>query len=274
MHFGGSHKELSLHTGRVYRKEFAESFSTVSNAVKQGPRDMFAHMKPLLLKYVTKPTKILHVLSDWPTTQYRSRTMFNTVCTYISELLPQLERIVWNFSECGHGKSVADGTGGTIKRVADSLIKHGADIIDVQSFVTKVSERCPKLFILAISDENLEAAKNLPLPDILPFKGTLQVHQYHWQRICPRQFIFKSLSCYHCRRESNSVCDHYSMGKPWVLVRRESGKKMPPQAKNNTTAKPQGKQTTQQQAPSTSKASKKVAPKSTRTQPRKSVRLN
>lgn len=285
MHFGGSHKELSLHTGRVYRKEFSASFSTVSNAVKQGPRDIWAHMKPLLLKYVTKQTKTLHVMSDGPTTQYRSRTMFNTVCTYISELLPQLDRIVWNFSECGHGKSVADGTGGTIKRVADSVIKHGSDIIDVQSFVSKVSERCPNVFLLQITDEDIEEAKCMPLPDILPFKGTLQVHQYHWLRSSPRELKFKTMSCYHCPLTNYVLCEHYSMGKPWVLVRREGGSNSKESAKKigkskSTTPPPEKQKTTK--APTTTKAARKVTNRAAQKaasksagppQPRRSSRL-
>jgi len=65
------------------------------------------------------------MVSDGPTTQYRNR-MNMYLCTIIPHLLGF--KLWWNFSEAGHGKSAADGVGGTVKRLSDSRVLAGDEI--------------------------------------------------------------------------------------------------------------------------------------------------
>jgi hypothetical protein len=240
MHFGGSHKELSLHTGVAIRKCSQETFCTVSDCVKQGPKDIYAHLKPILKRHMNEKIKKMHFMSDGPTTQYRNKSMFYVVAKFISADYPQVECIVWNFSECGHGKSIADGVGGTVKRTADNVIAFGKDITGVNSFVDAVSPRCNKIFICEIADDELHEANCLNVPDTLkPFKGTLKVHQYHWRRSAPNEINFKYISCYECL-EISAVCDHFSLGKPWVFS-EENKKKRPGGGNEIVTQKKAGK---------------------------------
>jgi len=143
MHFGASHTQISLHTGMVKTQNFSETFCTVSENNDHGPKGVFAHLKPILQRYVTPAIKRVHFMTDGPTTQYRSGKMFKVVAKHISAIIPGVEEIIWNFSESGHGKSVSDGVGGTTKRTADSAVLLGIDITDAHTFVNVVSKRCP-----------------------------------------------------------------------------------------------------------------------------------
>ncbi|CAG9793603.1 unnamed protein product [Diatraea saccharalis] len=48
--------------------------------------------------------------SDGPSTQYRNKSMFNLVATYLSKEFG-VDTITWHFSERGHGKGAPDGVG-------------------------------------------------------------------------------------------------------------------------------------------------------------------
>ena len=66
----------------------------------------------------------MHFQSDGPSTQYRNKTNF-FLFAYHCNLL-QLHHASWNFSTAGHGKSFADGTGGTVKVLCDRAVAYGA----------------------------------------------------------------------------------------------------------------------------------------------------
>ena len=208
MHFGASHQQLALHTGYAKSSDFAETFCTVSDDTDHGPKGIFAHLRPVLAKYVSEKIKRVHFFSDGPTTQYRNRKMFKIVARNVSAVIPAVECISWNFSESGHGKGIPDGVKGTVKRNADSIVAHGGDIRDAPTFVTELSKKCPKVFIKLITASQSNEAKNLNVEDVEPFKGTFKVHQYRWERRTPDCLKFKSLSCYCSRGE----CDHFYMG--------------------------------------------------------------
>ena len=60
VHFGASHQQLSLHTGIVKSKDLSQTFCTVSDINDHGPKAIFAHTKPILLKFATERTDYLH----------------------------------------------------------------------------------------------------------------------------------------------------------------------------------------------------------------------
>lgn len=67
--------------------------------------------------------------------------MFFIIIDQIVPLFPNLESLLWNLSEAGHGKSAADGIGATMKRTADQIVAQEEDIADVAQFLAKVTER-------------------------------------------------------------------------------------------------------------------------------------
>lgn len=85
VHFGGSHQQITLHTGVVYLKPTnseeleAISFCSLSESLQHDAPAIGAHIEKIL-SYV-KENKIanienLHFLSDSPSTQYRCQHMF------------------------------------------------------------------------------------------------------------------------------------------------------------------------------------------------------
>ena len=52
--------------------------------------------------------------------------------------------------------------------------------------------------------------------DLQTFSGTMKVRQLTWTKERKRDVLFNTLSCFSC--EPGSVCSHFGMGKPWVLL--------------------------------------------------------
>jgi hypothetical protein len=75
--------------------------------------------------------------TDGPTKQYRNKSNIYLFCYYMKYFSFQIAS--YNFSEAGHGKSVADGVGGTIKRTADSVVLMGKVVSNVDQFMYAVS---------------------------------------------------------------------------------------------------------------------------------------
>ncbi|VVC99723.1 unnamed protein product, partial [Leptidea sinapis] len=125
-HFGGSRKELTLHTAVIYLTNeddqiTAKSLCTVSENMRHDAAAIWAHIVPLLeyIQTTNKNVNQLHFLSDSPSSQYRNKTMFYIISKLYWNF-PYLKLVTWNFSEAGHGKGAADGVGGTVKRIADA----------------------------------------------------------------------------------------------------------------------------------------------------------
>ncbi|CAH1113315.1 unnamed protein product [Psylliodes chrysocephalus] len=69
--------------------------------------------------------------------------------------VPSVEKFTWNFSETGHGKGAPDWVGTTCKRSADAVIAAGDDIDSLKSFVEIIQQRCPRIIIFTIDDEDI-----------------------------------------------------------------------------------------------------------------------
>ena len=89
--------------------------------------------------------KTLHFLSDEPTTQYRPKNMFWLLVTFIQKNSKQIDTIVYNFSESGHGKGACDGVEALTKRSADAAVANRQDISSLNklfSFLKNSSANC------------------------------------------------------------------------------------------------------------------------------------
>ena len=176
VHFGGSHQELSLHTGMVAKQGYDETFCTIPDCKKHGPLAIFSHLKPILARHVTGETSRLHFMSDSPSSQYRSKTMFYVICKLLGRLYPHIKAIEWNYSKSGHGKNVADGSGANVKSKLDRLVAHGTDCENFEKAVTALQNENLKTYIHAVSEkEILDLEKENPIPKLQSFKGTS-----HW----------------------------------------------------------------------------------------------
>lgn len=60
----------------------------------------------------------------------------------------------YNFSEAGHGKSVADGVGRTIKRTADQMVLKGKDDSNIDEFLAAVGGL--KHLVIQVDDNSIK----------------------------------------------------------------------------------------------------------------------
>ena len=135
VHFGALKKMVSLHTGMISTKNFAQVFCTFSKSFSHDA--VMAHLKPVI-SYVTQmfpQLKTIHFQSDGPSTQYRNKNIFWLMCNYFPKVFPQFQKIIYNYSEAGHGKEPADGVRGVMKRTFDDLVAFGEDMDNYETLV-------------------------------------------------------------------------------------------------------------------------------------------
>ena len=107
-------------------------------------------MQPVL-KLVQKTVpdlKAVHFQSDGPTTQYRNKTNFFLFRSHCEKL--ELESATYNFTTPGHGKSIGDGSGGSVKFLCNRAVLHGKDVIADEDVVSVLSENNSEIKIFII----------------------------------------------------------------------------------------------------------------------------
>lgn len=202
-HFGGSRKQVTLHTGVMYMKQDGEykpqvsSFCTVSGNNSHNPASIWAHLHPVIsyLKDNHSHVKTIHIFSDGPATQYRQKLNFHFICTKTFEDYG-FERMTWNFFEAGHGKGAADGVGGYLKRAADRKVASHCDIPDAETFFNTLKDSS-KIQLYFVTDADIEKVEQTVPKDIIPLRGTMQVHQVFSDT--PGELQYRDLSCF-CQR--------------------------------------------------------------------------
>jgi len=218
VHFGGSHAQIALHTGRLYLNGgLSKSFCTLSEITRHDPKAITAHLKPILDKYLRENPQVnkLYIMSDGPVSQYKNRDLYFLVTQFLADLFKQLVVIEWVFSGSGHGKGEADGVGGTTKRTADNVVAHGKDVDSLEKFYSIVVERCPSIFYHIVKDVDLKEVDSIEIPLTAPIPGTRKIHHWIWQTENPLRVNFKTLFCIACHKKSPN-CPHYVLSKrPW-----------------------------------------------------------
>lgn len=185
-HFDASQKQLPLHTGDFFykdneNKKICVFFCTVSECLRHDPAAIWADLDPvlkLMKKHIPCLTTI-HVQSDGPSTQYKNKTNFFLFQYFCNEL--NLKFGTWNFTAPGHGKSVADGIGGTLKNYYDRLVAQGKDIISTKSMVDAINT-CGEQKIKSFLIEEAEM-KNVDLQiqfQLKPAPSTKKIFQIVW----------------------------------------------------------------------------------------------
>lgn len=226
-HFGGSRQQVSLHTTSVFYKENnfdkckTKSFCTFSENLNHGPPEILAHLEPVfkVLNSLKPNLRILHFLSDSPSNQYRNKLIFFLFSHLIKEYFPNLQLSTWNYYEAGHGKGTPDGIGGTIKRTADRLVSEGKDVDTFDRLFQLLKENIHNIDTYAVTDEDIQRVKEkINVASVLPFIGTMTVHQVINTHAEPCVLQMKSLSCFTCidkHRDNlqSYECTHNTIGK-------------------------------------------------------------
>jgi hypothetical protein len=149
-HFGANRQQLTLHTGIVYPEK--SSFCTISEDLHHDATAIWAHLMPVLSKYVTATS--VHFVSDSPSSQYRNKAMIHIIFFKIIPLFPLLEVFSWNYLEAGHGKGPADGVGGVIKRTCDRSVLLNGDVSNFTQFKTCIKEKITNIQIMDAADRD------------------------------------------------------------------------------------------------------------------------
>lgn len=216
VHFGASKKQITLHTGAFFYKDQITnkiecvSFCTVSEDLRHDAAAIWAHMKPIfeLMRTKVSNIKMLHIKSDGPSTQYKNKTNFYLFQHFCGEL--KLEHATWNFSTPGHGKSCADGTGGTVKRQCDRAVAHGKDVISAADIIQTIkSQKDSKVEMFLISADDIKSIDPLIPQNLVPVPKTKSIYQIIWLKKQPRTLFLGYLSCRECIL--SPPCKHFSL---------------------------------------------------------------
>ncbi|XP_063634914.1 uncharacterized protein LOC134805569 [Cydia splendana] len=197
MHYGASNRQISLHTGMVFWKDYSQSFCTISDNTSHQPGAIWAHLIPIIdmIKQKTPDTTVIHFFSDGPSSQYRQKKNFYLLAYFTAKY--GLKYTTWSFYEAGHGKNVADGIGGSVKRTLDKKVCCGNDVVDAKDahHLLKQSLRITKVFL--IDDCEIDRISNI-LPATLPvLKGTMQLHQIMTSdNGVPFKIKYRHISCF------------------------------------------------------------------------------
>ncbi|CAH2086899.1 unnamed protein product [Euphydryas editha] len=197
MHYGASNLQICLHTGMVFWKNRTQSFCTLSDNTSHQPAAIWAHLTPIIemIKRETPETAIIHFFSDGPSAQYRQKKNFYLLVHYTKKY--QLQYTTWSFYETGHGKNVADGIGGSIKRTLDRKVCMGNDVVDAKDAYNLLTQCLKVIKVFLIDYYAIENVSN-DLPNKIPvLKGTMQIHQITTSQ-SDESFIIKyrDISCF------------------------------------------------------------------------------
>ncbi|WAR12343.1 hypothetical protein MAR_026523 [Mya arenaria] len=196
MHFGGSKRQISIHTGVAYVHNKTISFATISDTLSHAPPAIWAHLQPIILnlKDTYPRLKKLHMISDGPTTQYRCKTIFYLFATKLFDL-GFSEGGSWNFMEAGHGKGAPDGVGAALKRNADALVNtHNRDVICAADLVDGLQLQKSTILAVEVKENDvILQEQTIPLA-VSPVPQTMKLHQI----TCKEKGVVSSrvLSCF------------------------------------------------------------------------------
>lgn len=205
-HFGGSRKQVAIHTCVAYTASASYSYATLSACTRHDERAVWAHMEPVLKDVIRKCNsrpETLHIISDGPANQYRNKKNFYLLSTI--PFMSDFRQITWNFSEKSHGKGAPDGVGGALKRIADTAVQRGADIQSPEDLYSFLTEQESSITFYWVSEESFIKYDNSVPVNIPTVRGTLRIHQVMCEE--PAVIKWREISCF-CARPALCNCHH------------------------------------------------------------------
>ncbi|CAK1592360.1 unnamed protein product [Parnassius mnemosyne] len=205
MHFGASKNTITLHCGVIFWKNLSQSFVSVSDNNCHEPNTIWAHLIPVikLAKEMNPHIKVIHFFSDGPCSQYRQKKNFYLLSLFTPKL--KLSYSTWSFSEAGHAKSMADGTGGAVKRQLYKRISYGHDVTNATEAFQILENSMKTVKCFYISNQDIENMNQLIPNGIEAVPGTMQLHQISSTQC--NQIKYRQLSCF-CG-EYRGLCSCY-----------------------------------------------------------------
>ncbi|XP_014672743.1 PREDICTED: uncharacterized protein LOC106813190 [Priapulus caudatus] len=212
MHFGGSRKQISLHTCHaMFRDHVIRCYCTLSEDPRHCAESVWAHLAPVLDDLSKTGITTIHFVSDGPTTQYRNKTNF-----YLLATLPftqwNFDQVTYNFLEASHGKGPADGIGAAIKNGADRLVAHRKDILDVKQLLESL-QNTVNVKMYEISTAQISSlADSMKDVHLQPVPGTMKIHQLMTSKRLQGTVFHRHLPCF-CSSGDSEFCTCHSRMK-------------------------------------------------------------
>ncbi|KAJ2937230.1 hypothetical protein O0L34_g19420 [Tuta absoluta] len=193
-HFGASKQSITLHTGVIFFQKCCQSFVTTSDDNCHEPYAIWAHLLPIikLAKEINPNVKVVHYFSDGPSSQYRQKKNFFLLNFFTEKL--KLSYATWSFSEAGHGKSLADGIGGAVKRQLDKRVLYGEDVINATDAYRILQRTMKTVKSFIVSSDDIKNIKNLMPEGLRAVPGTMKLHQVISTEL--NEIEYRQLSCF------------------------------------------------------------------------------
>lgn len=114
-----------------------------------------------------------------------------------------------------HGKGAADGVGGTVKRLLDMKVAHGADVLDAETaFRLLKDEIAVKLYL--VNEEDIQAIKESfekHFSSLKPVPNTISIHQIQTTHGNSHAIFSRILSCFCTNASNRGFCNCYFLKK-------------------------------------------------------------
>ena len=158
--------QITLHPMVIYTRQAGTDVLKNTNFV--GVSEVTNHSFPTTLTFITKlmveirrlipNLQHLHVVTDSPTSQYRNRYS----CDMLRKAAEMFgSRITWNWLEAGHGKGPCDGIGGSLKGMADRVVKSSGSIQTADEFVDQLQPQSEKIHMLRVTKAEVDEYDSL-----------------------------------------------------------------------------------------------------------------
>ncbi len=209
--------QVTLHPMVVYYRDLEsgdlrhQSFVAISDELSHSSSTVLAILDHFFRDELDLPgcneVQYVHYWTDSPTSQYRNRYIFDAISRH-GDLFGC--PATWNYFEAGHGKSVCDGLGGTVKRMADDAVRTCKFLIqDTEDFYqwARKSNLTEVRFFFVQKEECQTKLQTLEDIDFPTVKGTLKLHSV---KKCGGVLLTRDVSCYCDICMTGMACDEWS----------------------------------------------------------------
>ena len=171
--FYGGRFDYSIHTGYQYSKEGSGGFASLSDENDHKAGAIHAALDPKIMELVEKGYDEVTIVSDSPTSQYRNgKNAFLTSHWAVTHGI----KIIWIFTESGHGKSPADGIGGNIKNAAQEKQNMKPDTVLLSVKDVKYNLETNIDLKIHTKEDIKNVKENMP-EKVGPLVGATKVHE-------------------------------------------------------------------------------------------------
>ncbi|XP_064114759.1 uncharacterized protein LOC135220986 [Macrobrachium nipponense] len=149
----------SLHAGFVRTQEKSYGFASLSDCRDHTAPAVWASINDILVSLAKEGMKVITVVSDSATAQYRNKGNFYLMRRFAKQNNVEMK---WIYLEGGHGKGIADAVGASVKQLmCDTIAKHPnksfRNTVDILPFIKDL----PNVKVFSHSEHLVQQYKNL-----------------------------------------------------------------------------------------------------------------